>query len=318
MANDNPVDFGYGTLLVHVARQTIDSDSIYALLQSAAQKFGVQPYSTETGFSTRGIDLGSRNFQPIQKPKAIMLVGGSVSSYEAGEIWHMFDTRVHMPITKLRTDMFNRVNLEDYTTLIMVSGSYSELDSGQIAKIKSWVGKGNTLITTRQATAWAINKKLVNETLVDAEREKKKEKDAEEEDVERKPYVDAGNNYGQTRVGGAIFKVNLDITHPLAFGYRNPEIPVYRNSNVWLAPSKNSYSTVARYTSNPHVDGFISKKNLEENLKGSASLIVSRLGGGRVIMFADNPNFRSSWYGTNRLLLNAVFLGNHINVPREE
>jgi hypothetical protein len=34
-----------------------------------------------------------------------------------------------------------------------------------------------------------------------------------------------------------------------------------------------------------------------------------------VVLFADNPNFRGSWYGTNRLFLNALFLGQHIQVP---
>ena len=85
---------------------------------------------------------------------------------------------------------------------------------------------------------------------------------------------------------------------------------------VFLAPSKNAYSTVAKYSENPHIDGYISNDNLNIFLKPSASLIVSPLGKGRVILFADNPNFRGSWYGTNRLFLNALFLGNLISVPK--
>ena len=27
----------------------------------------------------------------------------------------------------------------------------------------------------------------------------------------------------------------LDLTHPLAFGYKRAQLPVYRNSNVWVA-----------------------------------------------------------------------------------
>ena len=118
-------------------------------------------------------------------------------------------------------------------------------------------------------------------------------------------------------VGGAIFKVDLDITHPLGFSYHRREIPVYRNSTVWLKPSKSAYGTVAKYTDDPHIDGFITKKNLEQFLKPSASLIVSPLGRGRVVMFADNPNFRGAWHGTNRLFLNAIFLGEHISVPMQ-
>ena len=96
------------------------------------------------------------------------------------------------------------------------------------------------------------------------------------------------------------------MTHPLAFGYSDTSIPVYKNNSVWLAPSKNEFSTVAKYAADPHIDGFITKKNLEENLKPSASLVVSKMGSGRVVLFADNPNFRGSWYGTNRLFLNAL------------
>ncbi len=47
----------------------------------------------------------------------------------------------------------------------------------------------------------------------------------------------------------------------------------------------------------------------------SASIVVSKLGKGRVVMFADNPNFRGSWYGTNKLFMNAVFFGSLIKIP---
>jgi hypothetical protein len=34
-------------------------------------------------------------------------------------------------------------------------------------------------------------------------------------------------------------------------------------------------------------------------------------------MFADNPNFRGVNYGMNRLFLNALFLGDQIEVPQQ-
>ncbi|NNK88808.1 MAG: zinc carboxypeptidase, partial [Flavobacteriaceae bacterium] len=129
-------------------------------------------------------------------------------------------------------------------------------------------------------------------------------------------YVDASENLGRERLGGAIFEVDLDITHPLGFGYHDNKLPVYKNNTVFIAPSKNAYSTVAKYTEDPHIDGFISNDNLNIYLKPSASLIVSPIGRGRAVMFADNPNFRGAWYGTNRLFLNAIFLGSQINIPR--
>ena len=189
---------------------------------------------------------------------------------------------------------------------MIVSAYYSQLDSTSIGKIKSWVSKGNTLITIANASKWAISKKLVNESLVTYKDSSKNE---------RRRYVDAGEHIGRERLGGAIFKVDLDRTHPLAFGYRDSQIPVYKNNNVFIKPSKNAYSNVAVYAKNPHIDGYISKKNMNHYLKSSASLIVSKIGSGRVVLFADNPNFRGSWYGTNKLFLNALFLGSNINVP---
>jgi hypothetical protein len=250
----------------------------------------------------------------LDKPKAIMFIDGDVSSYEAGEVWHLLDTRIGMPITKLRIGMFNRANLDKYNVMVMVSGRYAQLDSVKVAKIKQWVSKGNTLITSRNATKWAIDKKLVKESFV--EDPDKKDKGKNDKAVTRKPYVNAPENIGTKKVGGAIFQVDLDLTHPLAFGYHDKLIPVYRNSNIWLSPSKNEYSTVAKYTSSPHIDGFISKENMKKFLQPSASIIVSAVGKGRVVLFADNPNFRGSWYGTNRLFLNAIFLGQYIYVPK--
>ncbi|NND53231.1 MAG: zinc carboxypeptidase, partial [Flavobacteriaceae bacterium] len=311
--NNGNKSFNYGSIMIPVSKQKKNADEVFKIVSDAQQKYNVPIYSAETGFSTKGIDLGSNNFRTVQKPKAALLIGNGVSSYEAGEVWHLLDTRVDMPITKIQMRSFRNARLDKYNTLVMVSGSYSQLDSVQRLRLKDWTSKGNTLITIARASKWAIDKKLVKEKLT----QKPKEKDSTKaKPVKRLPYVDAPEHIGRERVGGAIFEVDLDVTHPLGFGYRSNLLPVYKNNNVFLAPSKNEYSTVAKYTANPHIDGFISTDNLNIFLKPSASLIVSPMGRGRVVMFADNPNFRGAWYGTNRLFLNALFLGNQIAVPR--
>ena len=300
--------FNYGTIMIPVSKQKKSSVEVYEIVKNAQEKFDVPVYAVNSGFSSVGIDLGSNNLKAIKKPKAAILIGEGVNSSEAGEVWHLLDTRIHMPITKIRINSFSRASLEKYNTIVMVSGNYNYLDSLQIGKLKRWVSSGNTLITIAGASNWVIDKKIVKENLT-----KSPKKDSL---VERLPYVDASENNGRERLGGAIFEVDLDVTHPLGFGYRSNILPIYKNNSVFLSPSKNAYSTVAKYASNPHIDGYISNKNLEENLKPSASLIVSSLGQGSVIMFADNPNFRGAWYGTNRLFYNALFLGSEISVPR--
>jgi hypothetical protein len=299
-------NFNYGSLLIPISKQKKSSAEVYQIVSAAQAKYKVPIFGTNSGYSIKGIDLGSNNFRALSKPKVAMLIGEGVSSLEAGEVWHLLDTRVDMPISKIRMASFRRANLDKYNTLVMVSGSYSSLDSVQIKKLKSWVSKGNTIVTIAGGSKWLIDKKMVKESLT----KKPKSKSKEKIETKRLSYVDRGENRGRDRVGGIILEVDLDLTHPLGFGYRTAKMPVYKNNMVFLAPSKNAYATVAKYSKNPHIDGFITKKNIDTFIKPSASLLVSPIGRGRAVMFADNPNFRGAWYGTNKLFLNALFLGN--------
>jgi len=299
--------FSYGALVLPVSLQKKSPQEIHKILSEAQEELQVPAYAVQTGYHLKGIDLGSRYIRPLEQPRAAMLIGEGVRSYEAGEVWHLLDTRVHMPITKIPLRDFGGADLSKYNTLVLVSGRYN-LDEKQRERIKNWVSEGNTLVTIAGGARYAISQKWVKEALVDQAKDSAKT-------AERKPYVDAPENIGKEQVGGVILKVELDLTHPLAFGYQREAIPVYKNNEVWLSPSKNAYSTVAKYARDAHIDGFLSEKNREEFLGKSASLLVSPLGRGRVVLFADNPNFRGSWYGTNRLFLNALFLGEHIRVP---
>jgi len=301
--------FNYGSVLIPVSKQEINSEELFKIITKAQTKFQVPVYNTSTGFSVKGIDLGSNNFKVLEPVKAAILIGDGINSYEAGEVWHLLDTRLDMKLVKIRINQFSRVNLNKYNSLTLVSGSYNLLDSVSKEKIKNWVKKGNTLITIANASKWVIKEKIVNESLTIL-------KDSSSlKEFKRLPYVEASEHIGKEKIGGTIFKTNIDLTHPIAFGYRDGQIPVYKNNNVFLKPSKNHYSNVSLYDKNPHIDGFVSKDNLNNFIKNSASIIVSKVGSGRVILFADNPNFRGSWYGTNKLFLNALFFGNQISVP---
>ncbi len=298
--------FNYGSVLIPVSKQNISSEKLFDIISEMQNKFEVPVYNSESGYSLRGIDLGSNNFR-INKPvKVALLIGEGVNSYEAGEVWHLLDTRIGLPLTKLKLNQFSGTSLEKYTTLIMVSGSYNQLGKDEVKKIKKWVDKGNTLITIARGSSWAINSKLINESLVESKKDST---------YSRKNYVDAREHIGRERIGGVILRADIDLTHPVAFGYNDTSIPVYKNNNVFINKTYNDYSSVATYSKDFHIDGYISELNKKDFIPGAASLIISKIGTGRVVVFADNPNFRGTWYGTNKLFLNAIFFGNNISVP---
>jgi hypothetical protein len=300
--------FGHGSLIIPVHQQRLSPDAVFAVVQQAAQLSGVAIHAVPTGLNAGGIDLGSNLAIPVKKVKALMLVGAGVNAYEAGEVWHLLDQRVGMPITKVDLLNFGRVNLTEYTTIVMVSGTTYPTDKPTLDRIKSWVQNGGTLITLKNAGEWAMRHGLVKEKLP---------KPDSARNTPRIDFDQAANREGARQIGGAIFQVDVDITHPVGFGLTDRKMPFYRNGRTFLPASKNPYNTVAQYTASPLIGGYVHKSQLPR-VANSAAILVSGEGQGRVILFSDNPNFRAYWYGTNKLFLNALFFGPLINPPASE
>lgn len=292
-------EFPTGSLVIPMGFQQLDEATIRNVLKEAARISGQHIYATTTGFSVQGIDLGSNNISAVRTPKVLMLIGQGTSQYEAGEIWHLLDTKVGMPITKMDLSLFNRVNLYDYNTLVLPSGFYNALNGSQINHLKDWLSRGGTIISLRTASQWLQAQEIVKEEYLTT---------SSETEPAFVPFASRRDYEGAKAIGGSIYLAHLDNTHPLGYGYRSKEIPVYRNSSIFFKPSKNKYQTPVRYTENPLLGGYISDANLEK-VKQSASVLISPVGQGRVIHFIDNPNFRGTWFGTNKLFLNAIFFG---------
>lgn len=317
--NGKERNFGYGTLVIPVQQQKISADSLFTLLQKVSKAAMIDVFSVSTGYNLSGIDLGSNNVRTVKKPEALIIIGAGINAYEVGEVWHLLDQRIGMPITKLELANLGRVNLSKYTTIVMVGsgfggGGYNSIDEGTKNRLKSWLASGGTLITFKGATEWAIKQGLTKEKLKE---EKKDEKDKKDPKITRIDFDKAAPTEGAKGINGAIFEIDLDITHPIGFGYTNRKLPIYRNGVTMLEPSTNPYNTIGQYTANPRISGYISNDNLKK-LANSAAILVSGEGAGRVILFSDNPNFRGTWYGTNKLFLNALFLGGLISTPNVE
>lgn len=298
--------FDYGTVLVPVGPQDVDASKIHELAQQAAEEDGVTVYAVETGLTPEGIDLGSNSFEDLDKPEIAILSDDGTSSYDVGEAWHLLDQRIGIAPTLLSTDRAGSVDLDRYNVLIMTN-LYGGLSDSATENIKEWVREGGTLIATRSAVNWASQNDLANIEYVSSDPEEE-----DEEEVTPLPYADMGDTRGAQVVGGSIFHTKLDLTHPLGYGYNDEDLTVFRNSTTFLEKAENPYATPLYYTDEPLASGYISDENLEK-LKGTASIIVSSQGGGKVISMVDNPNFRAFWYGTNKLFLNSIFFGQTIS-----
>lgn len=298
-------DFQNGTIQIPLGIQDeVTEQEVYQLLAEAAREDGITVYAVQGGLSPRGIDLGSPGFIPLRTPKTALLVGSGVSASEAGEVWHLLDHRFRIPVTLLEKSQVSSSILNRYNVVILASGGYGDLPESDLEQLKQWVRDGGTLIAIRSAVQWVQSVGLA-----------KLEFGSREIPAPEFPqrYADLERMRGMQQVGGAIFYGRIDTTHPIGYGYRNAEIPLFRNSTTVIDTlGSNPFAIPVSYLEDPLASGYISDENLEA-LRGSASVVISSYGNGRTIAMADNPNFRAFWFGTNKLFLNALFFGDIIS-----
>lgn len=289
------IAYDYGTIFIPVQNQKLNETDLFNFLDRVANESHVQINGVSTGLN-EGIDLGSNNFRNIKAPKVAMLVGNGIYGNDAGEVWHLLDQRYDMHVTKLDMTYFNRVDISKYTAIIVPNSN--SMNSGAVKKLQAWVRNGGILIGYRNAAKWLHSQKFIklefNKPKIDT--------------VKNVSFENRSKQTGAQFIGGAIFEANIDRSHPVNFGYKNDKIALFRNTTVFIKPDPKSYNNPIQYTNDPLLSGYISKENAKE-IKGTIPFKVRRMGRGRVIVFTDNTNFRAFWYGTNKLLMNAIFFG---------
>jgi len=297
--NGKKEEFEKGSIIVPIKQRDnnsdITKDDVHNIIRKIALEEFINVYAVNTGLSNYGPDLGGLH-EVINLPKVAILSGKGTNAYSVGQVWHLLNEKMHIPASLINSNNINRTLLDNYNVLIMSDGNFNQIDSSNVKSIKSWINRGGCLISTGSGSEWIINNKIIDENI------KKIDKDTL--DI---AYENVQAKKGSQRIGGTIFQINLDNTHPIAYGYQN-SIPVFRNNETFYELSISDAANVGRYTKRPLMSGYISTE-MNEEIKNSASIIARNVGSGSVILFADNPHFRAFWYGTEGLLLNAVFFG---------
>ena len=288
----NDKKYDYGTILIPVKNQNISSNSLFEMLNSLAVENNLIIDGVDTGLAD-GIDLGSTEFKTINKQKVAVLVGEGINSYDAGEIWHLFDVRYGITITKLDVKSISKADLSKYSSIIMPS-SYG-LSDINTTKIIKWTEQGGNLIAFKNSLNWISKNKLLDL--------KFKTKKIQTKNIS---FAQKENHFGAQVIGGAIFEAKLDLSHPINFGYKNKNISLFRNTTIFMDQDNISYNNPIIYSENPLLSGYISKENLEI-IKSTVPFKTGAYKKGQVTCFSDNTNFRAFWYGTNKLLMNAIY-----------
>jgi len=286
-----------GTLIV--LRTSNTSVNWAAIANAACIKNNVQADIVETGFMDQGSDMGSPDVKIISSaPKVALLTGEGTSSLGAGEIWHFFDKQLDYPLTLINGGDIARISLKNFTVIIVPDGYIRALSEKATAdRLKEFVRSGGKIIALENAVGqmaaeWGLKQKT--------------DKDDEKgEYLDVKKYGDRERSYLPNSIPGAIYKMDLDNTHPLGFGY--PDFYYTLKQDGVLFEFMKGGWNVGVLKKDAYVTGFAGYK-VKNKLKDGMLFGVQDMGGGSVVYLSDNPLFRNFWENGKLLFSNAVFL----------
>ena len=293
----NDTKFDYGTILIPLKNQTKSIEEINRILDEIISFSGINFYGVNSS-KTTGIDLGSNSFKNINIPKIGLIVGDGVTSYDAGEIWHLLDTRYEIPVTKIKSSSLSKIDLGKYNTMIFVNGTHN-YNKSTVKSLKNWVENGGNLIGFRNTIKWLNKKDFISVNLK-----------VNKPEVKNINYINKSKFYGAQLTSGAIFNTSLDLSHPINYGFYKNNLSVFRNTNIYIENDSLSFNNPIKYTKrNTLISGYISKENYK-SIKDSRPFVNFKIKKGNINIFSDNTNFRGFWYGTNKLMMNAIFFSN--------
>jgi len=270
-------------------------------------------HEINSGISDSGPDLGSSDIKLLTNKKVATLAGDGISSLNYGAIWHFFEKTLKYPLTHLNYDTFNQVDLSSIDVLILASGFYSA-NSEYDTKIKNWVSNGGKLI--------AIDRALNSLSRLDIGLNKNtngiENNISFVSDFSSRSNQESNNNHNLVKynernrsrinqsISGAIFKIHLDNTHPMAYGYNDNHYYSLKIGNSAYSLLENGYNIGYLKQDPKPTSGFAGQEALD---KISNSLVFGHqnYGKGSFIYMVDNPLFRSFWENGKLLLVNSIF-----------
>jgi len=272
-----------------------------------AQTFNAAVTPVGGGFMDTGFDFGSEKVKLIKMPVVALATGKGVNPNAAGEVWHLFEQQLNYPISLMNADEIDGSALKNIDVLILPDGSFPFLkDKDAAAEIKMWVQQGGKIIALENAASqiakadWGLKIKKTDE-------DEKKDDKKEGKDMYNvlKRYENRERDGIVNNIPGAIYKVEIDNSHPLAFGYNDNYYSLKLNADMYEF-MKDGWNVGVIKKEN-QAAGFVGSVT-REKIKDGTVIGVMPMGSGSVVFFADDPIFRNFWENGKLLIANAVFL----------
>ncbi|MDE2730555.1 MAG: M14 family metallopeptidase [Bacteroidota bacterium] len=292
--------FSAGTLIM--TQNGLDAAWEHTVL-AAAEAAGQSVIAVSSTLVDDGADFGSSDVPYLDPPRVAVIADPAAGAYALGELWHYFDRQLAYPVSLIQSDALPGLHLYNFDVIILPSGGYGDvLTENRLEELLEWIRAGGRLIAIESAARFLAGKDGFGLKQPDEDEDPAEESDAP---LKVKSYKNRSREDISEEVTGAIFRAQMDSSHPLAFGYDEAYFTLKRSSEAypWLEDGWN----VAVVRKGALVSGFAGHK-ADVLIRDSLLFGTESIGRGEVVYLMDNPIFRGFWYGGHLLLANAVFL----------
>ena len=334
--------YGRGAVLL---RRSENRPGLSGVLAKIAASSGITASGVNTALSTQGPDLGGNDMVLLRQPQVALVGGPGVSSAGFGALWHLLDSQIRSRTSILTTEQIAGADLQKYNIIILPSGNaqaYSRvLGKPAIGKLRAWLEAGGTVVGIGAAAAFLADT-ATGMSSVRLRHQALKElglytKALLLESGASSPAIDSvavwegkpvpkdtarpkGSPEDEKEIAaqderarlfmprGAIMRVDLDEEYWLCFGAGGRIPAIVYTSGAFLA--RNPVRAAGRFSpaEKLRLSGLLWPE-ARERWERTAFATREAKGRGQIILFAGEPNFRGSFQGTTRLLLNAILLG---------
>ncbi|MCE9679728.1 peptidase M14 [Shewanella sp. AS1] len=303
-ANESPPlseskEFAPGTLVIPLGSQDLPESELIVLITELANRHRIRLYSVNSSMAIEGLDLGSSDLHTIVPIKPLLVTGFSTSATEVGEIRYFMDRYLGVPLTQVDINRLPNIELGQYSHLLLADGSYSALDTQYGRKLAAYMNQGGIIIAQKGALNW-----LDRANLLDAELQDHHFFDSFFS-AQGLAFADKDKLKAKKAIGGAIVSVDLDPTHPIAFGIHDSRLALLKNRALALGEQQ-AFSVAARYSQPLLVDGYLAEE-YQQKLAKMTAISVERHGKGAIVALSDDLLFRNIWLDAQRIYSNSLY-----------
>ncbi|RZL55915.1 MAG: hypothetical protein EOO93_18915 [Pedobacter sp.] len=289
-------DYNAGTLIVLRVENEKTVKTLRDKVVKIAKEVGKPVQAITSGFVDKGKDFGSSVYPILKQPKIAIVSGSEVSSLAFGEVWYYIEHDLGLSPIIINARDLNNLDINKVNTVILPDGSYTSfIDEG----LKGWINRGGKLILMEDAIESVLDKKGF-----DIKKKEAVVKKDEKPEPSKLLFKDKDRDDYENSIPGAIYKINMDASHPFAYGLGKNYYSLKTDRKIYEPLTKGW--NVGQLADKSLMAGVVGKK-VREELKTGLLIGVQESGRGNIIYLANDPLFRNFWEGGKTLFGNIIF-----------